>query len=50
MKYLNKETGAIIDIKSKIISNNWQALMPANIVSDSNKKEEVIERKVAKKK
>ena len=50
MKYLNKRTGTTIDVKSKIISNNWQAVKPANIVTDSDKKEEVTERKVAKKK
>lgn len=29
MKYINAKTGAIIDVKSKIIGGNWQAVEPA---------------------
>lgn len=29
MKYRNTKTGVVIDVKSKIIGGNWQALEPA---------------------
>lgn len=34
MKYQNKETGAIIDVKSMITEGPWQAIQPANSVMD----------------
>lgn len=30
MKYRNTKNGAIIDVKSKIVGGNWQAVEPAN--------------------
>lgn len=52
MKYRNTVTGAIIDVKSKIIGGDWQALSPANSVvkKDVTDSPAPSKRKVSKKK
>lgn len=47
MKYRNRKTGAIIDVKSKISGGNWQAIEPVSS-SDNKKKTPVRKKKVIK--
>lgn len=47
MKYRNRKTGAIIDVKSKISGGNRQAQSPAGS-SDNKKKTPVRKKKVIK--
>lgn len=50
MKYRNNKTGAVIDVKSKIVGGNWQAMEFANS-ADKEKAAPVQEkRRVSKKK
>lgn len=47
MKYRNTKTGAIIDVKTKIIGGNWQALVPAEttVESTSTGKKKAVKKK-----
>lgn len=38
MKYRNTKSGAIIDVKSKIIGGYWQALVPAETTVETTVK------------
>ena len=47
MKYRNTKSGAIIDVKSKIIGGYWQALVPAEttVESTSTGKKKAVKKK-----
>lgn len=50
MKYRNTKTGAVIDVKSKIIGGYWQALVPAETTVETSVKSTSTGKKKAVKK